>query len=165
MKTIKNNTAIQKGIQKGILFICMALFCSAGLFSFEGGFIVGTINKPAHTIYGLSGGTGILIPMVKLEVEAYKLSGTDPLEYSNTLSIGVKFRPKFGRFAPYAVVGIGTEFDTFSFDSDKRANFTLLGGGVHMYLAGMISLRGDIRFLNFSSYTRARLSAGIFVHF
>jgi len=160
-----NTVKINKAIQKGILFICLAMICSAGLFSFEGGFIVGSINKPTRTLYGLSGGTGLLIPMLKLEVEAYKLSGTEPLEHSTTVSIGVKFRPKFGRFAPYAVVGIGSEFDSFTFDSDKRGNFTLLGVGVHMYIAGMISLRGDIRFLNFSSYTRARLSAGIFVHF
>lgn len=141
------------------------LLFSYGLFSFEAGITIGTITKPSRLNYGLSGGMGFLVPMVKFELEIYRKADTVAPEVQNAVTGGIKFRPKMGKFAPYAIVGFGTEFSGLGFDFDDYESFTFIGGGVHYYAAGMISLRADIRFLNYSGYNRTRLSAGLFFHF
>jgi hypothetical protein len=134
------------------------------LHSIEVGAIVGNISKPSRLNYGLSAGMGFLVPMVKFEIEVYRLANTEALELPNAITGGVKFRPKFGKFAPYAVVGFGAEFKRIGLDFDEYESFTFLGGGLHIFVTGMISIRGDVRFLSYSGYNRTRLSAGLFLH-
>jgi len=141
------------------------LVFSYGLFSFEAGLTIGTVTNPSRTNYGLSGGMGFLVPMVKFEIEIYRKSDTEALDPKNAVTTGIKFRPRLGKFGPYAVIGIGTEFNSLGFDFDEYENFSFIGGGVHYYLAGIISLRADIRFLNYSGYNRTRFTAGLFFHF
>jgi hypothetical protein len=152
-------------IKKSILFMLVLLLFSYGLFAFEAGVTIGTISKPSRLNYGLSVGMGLLIPMVKLEIEVYRKADTEVPELKNTVTGGIKFRPKMGKFAPYAIVGVGAESASFGFEFDEYESFTFIGGGVHYYLAGMISLRADIRFLNYSGCNRTRLSTGLFFHF
>lgn len=114
--------------------------------------------------YGIAGGTGMLVPMVKFEIEYYKKKDAGTLGKPNALTLGIKFRPKFGKFAPYGIVGVGGEFDSFGLSFSEYNKFSFFGGGMHFFLNGMVSLRGDIRFLNFSDSTRTRFSAGVFIH-
>jgi hypothetical protein len=143
----------------------VGLLFSITLFPVEAGVFVGTVTNPSHMTYGLSGGMGFLLPLVKFEFELCRQSGTEDDEKPNTLSAGIKFRPKFGKFWPYAVVGVGTEFRRFSLDFNKFDTFTFIGGGIHYKLLAVLSLRADLRFLNYSEFNRTRLSAGLFVHF
>lgn len=145
-----------------VAFLC--LFFSTGLFSLELGVIGGNISNPSYLNYGLSGSFGFLIPMVKFEFEYTRKVDAEVLEYPNTFSGAVKFRPSFGRFMPYAVLGIGTEFRSFNLDFDEYESFTFIGGGVYYKMMAVFSVRADIRFLNFSGYNRTRLSAGLFLH-
>ena len=141
------------------------LIFSVGLFPVEVGIFAGTISNPSHSHYGLSAGLGFLVPLVKFEFELYRQSGTEDPELPNAITAGIKFRPKFGKFWPYAVVGVGTEFRHFSLDFNKYDSFTFLGGGIHYKIMAVLSLRADLRFLNYSEYNRTRLSAGLFAHF
>jgi hypothetical protein len=135
------------------------------LYSIEVGAIIGSINKPSRLNYGLSTSMGFLVPMVKFEIELYKKANTETPELPTAITGGLKFRPKFGKFAPYAVAGFGVDFKSISFDFDDYESFTFLGGGLHLFVTGMLSFRADLRFLNYSGYNRTRLSAGLFLHF
>ncbi len=139
--------------------------CSVSSFAFEIGAIGGTITNPSHSVYGVSGGMGMLVPMIKFELELYRIHGAEFPEFSNVITGAVKFRPKLGKFSPYAVLGAGAEFDSLGFDFDDYAKFTFIGGGVHYNITGMLSLRGDVRFMNYSGYNRTRISGGLFIHF
>lgn len=145
-----------------VAFLCLVF--STGLFSLELGVIGGNISNPSHLNYGLSTSLGFLVPLVKFEFEYTRKVETEGLEFPNTFTGGIKFRPSFGRFMPYAVVGIGTEFRSFSLDFDEYESFTFIGGGIHYKMMAVFSIRADIRFLNFSGYNRTRLTAGLFFH-
>ena len=80
------------------------------------------------------------------------------------ITAGIKFRPKFGKLAPYGIIGVGGEFEHLTFNFSKYDKFTFIGGGAHLFFSDMISIRTDIRFLNFSDSTRTRFSGGIFFH-
>jgi hypothetical protein len=151
--------------KKFFLYLLLSLCCTVGLFSFEIGLVGGNISKPSHTIYGISGGMGMLVPMIKIEVEFLKVREPELLEYPNIMTLAIKFRPKLGKFAPYGVLGVGAAFESLQFDLKDYDKFTFVGGGVHYYVAGMFSLRGDIRFMNYSGFNRTRLTGGIFLHF
>ncbi len=153
-------------VKKVFPFILVLFFCVGSVFGFEVGVTAGTMNKTVDSgfHYGFAGGTGMLVPMLKFEIEYSKLKDAGTSGKSNIMSLGIKFRPKFGKFAPYAIVGVGGEFDSLGFSFGEYDKFSFFGGGVHFFLNGMISLRGDIRFLNYSDATRTRLSAGIFIH-
>ena len=158
-------------IKKSVCCVCLILICSIGLFSIEVGVNAGSISNPNHTTYGLSSAMGFLVPMIKFEVEYYKISGikaptgsTAPIEFPNSLTGGVKLRPRLGAFAPYVVVGVGAEFEHFDFHFSQYKKFSFVGGGVHFFVTGMISLRGDVRLLHFHGYNRTRYTAGVFLH-
>jgi hypothetical protein len=68
------------------------------------------------------------------------------------------------RLAPYGIIGVGCEYMRFNFRFSEYRWFTYIGGGVHFFLNDLISLRGDIRWQNFSDMNKTRLCAGIFVH-
>ena len=154
-------------VKKIAVFTVVFLVCSYAvhLHSIEAGAIIGSINKPSRLNYGLSASMGFLVPMVKFEIELYKKANTEAPELSNAITGGVKFRPKFGKFAPYAVAGFGVDFKSITLDFDDYESFSFLGGGLHLFVSGMLSLRADVRFLNYSGYNRTRLSAGLFIHF
>jgi hypothetical protein len=151
-------------MKKIAILIIGCLFFSTGLYSVELGLIGGTITEPSHMNYGISAGMGLLVPLVKSEFELTRKVGAEEPEIPNTITGGIKFRPQFGKFWPYAVVGIGMEFRSIGFDFDDYEGFTFLGVGIHYKVMVVMSLRADIRFLNFSGYNRARFSAGVFFH-
>ncbi|MGD2086025.1 MAG: hypothetical protein PVH61_07565 [Candidatus Aminicenantes bacterium] len=151
-------------MKKIIIVTFLCLFFSTGLFSLELGVIGGNISNPSHLNYGLSGSFGFLIPMVKFEFEYTRQADAEELEYPNTFTGAIKFRPAFGRLMPYGVLGIGTDFRSFNLDFDEYESFTFIGGGIYYKMMAVFSIRADIRFLNFSGYNRTRLSAGIFIH-
>ena len=139
--------------------ICLA----AGLMTLHGievGLIAGHSGADSAFFYGLSAGSGIFIPMTRLEFEGHKFSGNEWDE----LSAGVAFRPRFGRIAPYMIVGAGTGFEKFNFHFSEYKAFSFLGGGCHLFLARIFSLRFDVRFLHFRDVNTTRLSGGIFLH-
>ncbi len=142
-----------------LCFVCISV-CSLSLHSFELGLIAGSESNPSETVYGFSMGSGFLVPLVKLEIEGVKLGDSG----YKMLSGGIKFRPRLGIFSPYAIVGAGSEFESFSFKFSQYNNFTFFGIGTHVHLMYLISLRGDIRFYNYPDYNRTRFSAGIFIH-
>jgi hypothetical protein len=137
---------------------CMLLAMKAS--ALDVGFIAGSISQPASFFYGLSAGSGTIVPMIKFEFEGYRIkeSGT------NSLSAAVKFRPKFGSFAPYAFLGVGSEFAKLNFHFSDYRFYTMLGGGFHIFFSSMFSLRFDLRFLHFSDINQTRISGGVFIH-
>ena len=147
-------------IKKGVVFIVLICFLPCFIHSFEFGVIAGVISKPSSFVYGLSGGMGFIVPMMKFEVELYKITDTP----NDVLSGGIKFRPKLGKLSPYAVIGVGTEFVKFDFESKNYEWFTFIGGGIHLKITGPATVRFDIRYLNFSNLSKVRFSGGIFIH-
>ncbi len=160
-------------LKKSILF-CVILMAISGMsHAFEFGLSLGSMNKTltgSGLHYSLTGGTGFLVPMLKLELEYYHRFSSDDAagagidDSLNGLSIAVKFRPKFGKLSPYVVAGIGSEFDKFGVDFGEFDKFTFIGGGIHFYLMELMSLRADFRFMSFSADNRVRFSAGVFFH-
>ncbi|MCP4146579.1 MAG: porin family protein [bacterium] len=162
------------------IIVVLAVVCGS-LSAMEAGLTVGTLGKTDGTglNYGISGGMGTIIPMLKFEAGLYRIKkpgieGTEadtgvteenPIPFKpNVFTAGLKFRPKFGRFAPYAIVGLGWEFEKVSLRFSLHNKFTFIGGGLHVFLMDMVSVRGDIRLLNFSEATKTRFSAGVFLH-
>jgi hypothetical protein len=151
-------------MKKIAIFAVLSVFLVTGLFAIEVGLIGGTVTNPSHTTYGISSSIGFFVPLIKFEFELSRKTGVEAPEVPNVVTGGIKFRPKFGRFMPYAVLGVGTEFKRFKLDFHKYDSFTFVGGGLHYKVAGILSLRGDIRFLNFSDDNRVRFTAGLFLH-
>jgi len=141
--------------------------CLAGLFSLclncfalDLGLVAGSISRASSFTYGISAGSGTIVPMLKFEFEGCRIRESA----WNSLSAAVKFRPKFGIFAPYAVLGAGGEFEKLNFKFSEYNFFTFIGGGFHLFFTSMFSLRADLRFLHLPTADRTRISAGIFIH-
>jgi hypothetical protein len=146
-------------IKKAILLIgCLLMALNAS--ALDAGFIAGSISGPSSFFYGLSAGSGTIVPMLKLEFEGYRIKDSG----LNSLSAAVKFRPKFGIFSPYAVLGVGSEFAKLDFHFSEYRFYTMAGGGFHVFFSSMFSLRFDLRFLHFSDVDRTRVSGGFFIH-
>lgn len=143
-------------------FLALLLLAVGGmsLYSLEAGFIAGRLSADSANFYGLSAGSGIFIPMTRLEFEGYRLSDLA----MNALTAGIAFRPKLGRVAPYMIIGAGAEFEKLNFHFSDYHTFTFLGGGCHLFLAPILSLRIDIRFSHSQDANGTRLSGGIFLH-
>jgi len=157
-----------------MMLLGFVLIFSTQLQGVELGAIIGTETNPSHLTYGLSCSMGFLIPLLKGEVELTRIDSgeestnnalSEAFDRSTGLSLGIKFCPQLGKFSPYAVVGIGAEFDTFTLDFGDMEKYTFVGGGLYFHAAPMISLRGDLRFLNFSDVNRTRITVGVFVQF
>lgn len=139
-------------------------------FGLEVGLTGGAMSKKIDSgfHYGLAVTTGFLVPMVKFEFEVYKMKENVATAAvagkEKALCVGVKFRPKLGSFAPYAIVGVGGEFDKFGFDFGDYHKFTFIGGGCHFFLMDMLSIRADIRVMHFKDMNKTRFSAGVFLH-
>jgi hypothetical protein len=146
-------------IKKTILLtgsLLLAMHASA----FDAGLIAGSISQPSSFFYGLSAGSGTIVPMVKFEFEGYKIKESK----LNSLSAAIKFRPKFGSFSPYVFLGAGSEFAKLTFRFSEYSFYTMIGGGFHVFFSSMFSLRFDLRFLHFSEVNNTRVSGGIFIH-
>jgi hypothetical protein len=146
-------------IKKTILLAgCLLLASSAQ--ALDAGFIAGSVSQPTSFFYGLSAGSGTIVPMVKFEFEGYRIKDAG----LNSLSAAVKFRPKFGSFSPYVFLGAGSEFAKLDFHFSDYSFYTMVGGGFHIFFSSMFSLRADLRFLHFSDLDRTRFSGGFFIH-
>jgi len=135
---------------KKIILLTGCLLLALNASALDAGLIAGSISQPASFFYGLSAGMGLIVPMFKMEFEGYKIKELG----LNCLSAAVKFRPKFGSFAPYAVLGAGSEFEKLNFRFSEHKFYTMLGGGFHVFFSSMFSLRIDLRFLHFSDINR-----------
>lgn len=147
-------------IKRILIFTTIFLVFSAAVFSIEMGLIFGSINKPSEAIYGFSAGSGMLVPLLKLEFEYYNLAD----RRYEAVTIAVKVRKRFRKIAPYGVLGVGSEFDNITFDIDEYEPFFFVGGGIHYYIAGIFSIRADLRFQNFKDISKTRFSVGAFFH-
>lgn len=124
------------------------------------GAMAGSLSRPNSFFYGLSLGSGTVVPLLKFEFEGSRVAATD----SSSLSAALKLRPKFGAFSPYAVLGAGAEFARLTLRFKEYDFYTFAGGGIHFFPTAMISLRADLRFLNLAAGGRTRVSGGLFVH-
>ncbi|MBN2347172.1 MAG: hypothetical protein JXO51_12390 [Candidatus Aminicenantes bacterium] len=145
--------------KRALLFLA-AVLVSLHSSALDLGVVAGSVGRPSSFLYGLSLGSGTFVPLVKLEFEGTRTSETG----WNSLSAAVKVRPKFGRLAPYALLGAGGEFAKLSFRFSEYDFYTFVGGGLHLFFAPIISLRADARFLHFSGLNRTRISGGVFIH-
>ncbi len=145
---------------KKILFASVLLLLALHVPAFELGLAGGSISRPAGFCYGLSFSSGAFVPLVFLEFEGWRIDEGGRKQ----LTAGVKLRPKLGAFSPYAVLGAGSEFRTLSLRFSEQDFFTFVGGGLHVYLSGMLSLRGDLRLQHLPYGNRFRASGGIFIH-
>lgn len=150
------------GIFIGVVFFYLS---GPGLKATEIGLTAGMESNESHFTYGLSGSFGFLLPVLELEVEGYRMTGTGYNEMPGGLTCGVKFRPNLGLISPYGVVGVGAEMESIDFDFGEMEKYTFIGGGIYYKVVPVIALRADIRFLNFSGYNRLRLTGGVFIHF
>lgn len=145
---------------KKTVFLAGCLLLALHASALDAGFIAGSVNQPASFFYGLSAGSGTIVPMVKFEFEGYRLKESG----LNSLSAAVKFRPKFGSFAPYVFLGVGSEFVKLDFHFSEYRFYTMAGGGFHIFFSSLFSLRFDLRFLHLSDLDRTRLCGGVFIH-
>ncbi len=146
-------------IKKSLCFAAILSLCLSAP-ALDLGLVAGSVSQPSSFFYGISVGSGTIVPMLKFEFEGCRVSETG----WNSLSAAVKFRPKFGVFAPYAVLGAGAEFAKLNFRFSDYEFYTFFGGGFHFFLTSMISLRADVRWLNLAETDKTRISGGFFIH-
>jgi len=158
MKKDDKMNIISTGLLIALFFF---IFGSVDINAINLGVMAGTTSKPTQSFWGFSGQMGLIVPTLKLEIEWMRQNGG---EGGNVLLAGIMFRPKFGSISPYGVLGVGTEFDTITFQFNRYNSFSFLGFGVHLFLMDILSIRADCRFLTFSERNRFRISAGLFVH-
>jgi hypothetical protein len=145
---------------KKTLILAGCFFLALNAFALDAGLIAGSVSQPSSFFYGLSAGSGTIVPMLKFEFEGWRIQESG----LNSLSAAVKFRPKFGKLAPYAFLGAGGEFEKLNFRFSEYRFYSMVGGGFHIFFTSMFSLRFDLRFLHFSDINRTRVSGGIFIH-
>jgi len=147
-------------MNKKAVFLAVFLLFPLMASALDLGLVAGSSSRPSSFFYGFSLGTGIVIPMLKLEFEGWRNAETG----MNSLSAAVKFRPKFGVFAPYVALGAGSEFTRLNFRFSEYDFFTSVGGGFHLFFTSMISLRADLRFLKLPGVKKTRIGGGFFIH-
>jgi hypothetical protein len=145
---------------KKTAFLALCLLMALNASALEVGLIAGSSSQPESFLYGLSAGFGVIVPMLKFELEGYRLDGPE----KNRLGASVKFRPQFGKFAPYALLGAGAEFARISFEFSGYSFYTMMGCGLQILFSRLFSLRVDLRFLAISGVHDTRISGGVFVH-
>jgi hypothetical protein len=147
-------------MNKKALFLALLFLCALSAPALDLGLTAGSVSRPSSFFYGLSAGSGTIVPMLKFEFEGWRISETG----INCLSAALKLRPKFGAFAPYAVLGAGAEFEKLNFKFSEYNFYTFIGGGSHFFLNSTISLRADVRWLNLAETGKTRISGGLFIH-
>jgi hypothetical protein len=145
---------------KKVFFLAVILFSALDLSALDLGLIAGSISQPSSFCYGFSIGSGTIVPMLEFELEGFRIREPGV----NNLNAAVKLRPKFGRFTPYALLGAGSEFEKLNFHFSDYDFYTFFGGGLHVFLNSLVSLRFDMRFLHISDLNRTRISGGVFIH-
>ncbi len=145
---------------KKAFFLAVILFSVMDLSALDLGLIAGSISQPSSFCCGFSVGSGTVVPLVKFEFEGYRIRKTG----MNSLSAAVKLQPKFGKLAPYALLGAGSEFEKMNFRFSEYDFYTFFGGGLHVIFNSLVSLRADLRFLHFSDLNKTRISGGFFIH-
>jgi hypothetical protein len=145
---------------KKSVFLGLGLLLAVNASALEVGLIAGSISRPTSFCYGLSAGFGIIVPTLKFEFEGYRFGGSA----MNSLSVAVKFRPKFGKFAPYVLLGAGGNFEKLDFHFSEYSFYTMMGCGLHILFSSLFSLRFDGRLLLFSGSNNIRISGGVFFH-
>jgi len=149
-----------KIIKKFFLINFILILLTSVILPIEFGFIAGKNTKPSASTLGFSVGSGFFVPMVKFEFELMKQKSIGFTD----MQAGLKIRKKFGKFAPYAVIGAGARFEKFSIIFSNYDYFTYIGGGTHFYIFHLVSLRFDIRYQSYSKENNVRLSIGLFAH-
>ena len=132
------------GIPLVALCLILLLAPAQPLPAMEFGAYAGTLNEAGTTLLGLTLDSGFLVPMLKVETEAYMFIGND--RTGKVMTLGLKLRPALGSVAPYAVAVVGTEFQRLDLSAAKDRYFTFVGGGVVVKLAAVFFLRLDVRF-------------------
>jgi len=148
---------MKKQIVIAALLVTLALPARA---IFELGVIGGRIDGPAEYHIGFSAGAGFFLPFLKLEVEYIRLLDTG----FSDVSLGLKFRSKVGSVAPYGVAVVGARMKPLGLDLGEYDWFVAIGAGIHLYLKGFLSLRGDIRYAPWEGGGRLRFGLGLFFH-
>lgn len=147
-------------MKKFLIIIIVILLSISFVYSVEIGLIMGNTNRDTGLNIGLSIGMGMLIPMLKVEYELLKNPNVD----NKTVTTGIKLKPKFGTFSPYALIGVGTDFEKFSLEFKSYNTFSFYGGGLYIYFGKIFSIRFDLRFLNYKTINKTRVSGGIFIN-
>jgi hypothetical protein len=148
-------------MNKRVLVLLAVLLLAGRLQAVDAGIFAGSLARSEGLSWGVGVDSGLLVPLLKLEAEGVKLGSTG----MKSLSIGVKLRPRFGNISPYLVIGLGTAFESLNFDFNKYDGFSFIGGGIHLFMVNLFSLRFDVRFWRFAlGDSRARLTAGLFLH-
>ncbi|MEN8152639.1 MAG: hypothetical protein ABFR75_01330 [Acidobacteriota bacterium] len=146
---------------KKIYILIILFFISIlPLRSIEVGLILGNINESTGLCYGVSVGSAMLIPLVKFEFEYYRLPDS---EYK-AITTGLKIKPRLGDFSPYAVMGIGTDFIKFNLVLSDYKRFAFYGGGLYYYFLKMVSVRIDLRIMNYSDISKTRITGGLYIN-
>lgn len=130
-----------------VITVVMGIVCLSpthSLRAMEFGAYAGTLNETGTTLVGLTLDSGFLVPIVKVETEAYMFVGKE--RSGKVITLGLKIRPNLGRVAPYAVAGVGSEVERLDFSQAKDRYFTFIGGGLVVGLAAILSVRLDVRF-------------------
>lgn len=130
------------------------------LNSAEAGIFAGNVSNPSKMVYGFTAMLGIIIPFTSIEVEYGKLIDTE----IKNISVSLRIKKKLGNFAPYFIVGVGTNFQKITFNFSEYDNYSLIGGGIYLYLIDFMSLRFDLRNFHYSEVNRFRMSAGLYFH-
>jgi len=146
--------------KKGFFLTAIALATTLTMNAYDLGVIGGFLSQPGEAVLGFSGGMRLIVPGLKLELEVFEVAKSP----DHFMSAGIKFNPKVGKIGLYGMLGVGTDFEKLNFDFSQYRAFTFLGFGIHVYLVEILSLRGDVRFYNYSDINRNRISAGLFLH-
>lgn len=145
--------------RKFAVLLLLGGLAASALQGVELGVIGGPVGNPQTFVYGFSVGSGLIVPMLKIEFEGFRLIN----EPGNYLTVGVKLRPKIGKIAPYGVLGAGVGFDRLNFNFDEYRFFTLYGFGTYLFMGDILAFRVDIRWIDLSAGNRFRLTAGIYL--
>ncbi len=143
-----------------LVLILSTFIISINLYSVEMGFILGNTNKETGLNFGLSVGMGMLLPLLKVEYELVSNPDAD----NKSITTGIKLKPKFGTFSPYALIGFGTDFTKFSLELKSYNTFSFFGGGIYIFFGKIFSVRFDIRFLNYKAVNKTRITGGLFIN-
>lgn len=157
---IKPINPMNKNRKTLLLLLTAVVFFIKTAPAVELGVIGGPMTNPQSFAYGFSVGSGMILPILKIEFEGFRVIN----ETDNILTAGIKLRPKLGKIAPYGIIGAGVRFQRLNFDFNAYRFFTFFGGGLHFYVADMLSLRLDIRWLDHGEDNRFRFSVGLFLH-
>ena len=106
--------------------------------------------------YGLSATVGSRASHISLEVECYK----SPFSFF-WISAAAQIRLSSSNFTPYIVFGsaVRTDVPVILF----YTTYPFIGVGINQYFSSRLSIRGDIRWLEYGGTPKIRIGSGIFI--